>query len=576
MEYGLSDLIELDKLKSLLESFYGITQIPSGIFDTDGVLVTCSGWRRICTECHEKNAGCRRLCVRPNGDLRNKKYEVVQCANGLFYIVCPIIVNQKHIANICQGQFLLGEPCIEGFREHARLYGFDENEYIEAVNKLPVLTLEKIQTVVNFLGQFSEMLGEMGSKQLTLMESQNKLNASEACWKFAAEAIGDGVWDWNAQNAEPFLSEKCYEILDCGKDERPHSFETFINGIHPEDRKNVEEQMKLHLNGKIPLFTCEYRYRCKDESYKWLFLRAKLISRKEDGSPQRVVGILSDINEKKRSEQEAGELDKLKNEFLANISHELKTPINVIYSASQLLDLYIESDTVDENLEKIKANQKVVKQNCYRSQRLINNLIDISRIDSGYFEIRPVNEDIISTVEDIALSVKDYIENNGISFLFDTELEEKIIAFDPEKIEKVILNLISNAVKFTEPGGTISINVSEKNGYVAIAVKDTGAGIPADKLEVIFERFKQVDGLFIRRSEGSGIGLTLVKSIIEMHGGKVSVESECGKGSVFTVELPSKLLPQELSASKHNDAKGNRQGFIQTVNIEFSDIYSKL
>ncbi|WP_242834278.1 sensor histidine kinase [Clostridium pasteurianum] len=203
--------------------------------------------------------------------------------------------------------------------------------------------------------------------------------------------------------------------------------------------------------------------------------------------------------------------------------------------------------------------------------RLVNNLIDITKIDSGYFDINETNNNIIKLVEDITLSVADYIEDKGLSLTFDTEVEKKIIACDPEKIERIFMNLLSNAVKFTPYGGSIMVNIEDGNENICLRVKDTGRGIPQNKLDIIFERFVQVDKSFARDHEGSGIGLSLVKALVELHGGKISVVSKVGHGTEFIIYLPCKLV--NASNDKFAVLESVSEGLIQKLNIEFSDIY---
>lgn len=298
-----------------------------------------------------------------------------------------------------------------------------------------------------------------------------------------------------------------------------------------------------------------------------------------------VLMIARDITERKKGEElrkkveektkqlnEAMELDKLKTEFFANISHELRTPLNIILGTLQLFEMYFGKEHFKDHRSKLVKRIHTMKQNCYRLLRLINNLIDITKIDAGYFDASLRNYNIVSVVEEITLSIGDFIINRGIAFQFDTEVEEKIIACDPDKIERIILNLLSNAVKFTKPGGSIMVNIYDQGDEVIISVKDTGIGIPEDKLATIFERFRQVDGSLARAHDGSGIGLSLVKSLVEMHGGKVKVESEHGKGSEFFVVLPAKVIPEDSSNKKENYISNNR---IEKMNIEFSDIYTQ-
>jgi signal transduction histidine kinase len=264
--------------------------------------------------------------------------------------------------------------------------------------------------------------------------------------------------------------------------------------------------------------------------------------------------------------------DKLKTEYFSNLSHELRTPLNVILSSLKLLELKKSTLQAEAPL-KLDKHISTIKQNSYRLLRLINNIIDITKIESGFFDIHLKNCNIVSVVEDITLSVAEYVESKGIVFLFDTDVEEKLLACDPDKVERIMLNLLSNAIKFTKPGGSISVNVFEKEETVEIVVSDTGIGIPNDKQELIFQRFRQVDTSLTKEKEGSGIGLSLVKSLVNMHEGNIFVESEYGKGSKFIVRLPDKILsPEENTGTNIDD--GSKQTQIERLGIEFSDIYS--
>ncbi|EQB88092.1 hypothetical protein M918_05510 [Clostridium sp. BL8] len=251
--------------------------------------------------------------------------------------------------------------------------------------------------------------------------------------------------------------------------------------------------------------------------------------------------IESKINENNKLMEEVLQYDKLKTEFFANISHELRTPINVIFSALQLMEIDIQQNTQHNNSMFIKYKD-TIKQNIYRLIRLVNNLIDITKIDSGFFEVNLQNHNIVSVVEDITLSVAQYIENKSIELTFDTEIEERITGCDPYAFERIMLNLLSNAVKFTPAGGKIEVNLFDKKDRILITVSDTGQGIPEEKLEVIFDRFRQATDFNTRNHEGSGIGLALVKELVKLHGGSISVKSKYGLGTTFIIEIPIKII----------------------------------
>ena len=262
----------------------------------------------------------------------------------------------------------------------------------------------------------------------------------------------------------------------------------------------------------------------------------------------------------------------LKTEFFSNLSHELRTPLNVILSTLQLLDVFTKGNDTYNSDGKFKKYINIMKQNCYRQLRLVNNMIDITKLDAGYFELRLQNCNIINLIENVTLSVSEYIKNNSIELVFDTDIEERIIACDPDKIERIILNLLSNSIKFTKQGGNMTVNIYDKEEYIVISVKDTGIGIPADKLDIIFDRFRQVDKSLARENEGSGIGLSIVKSLVELHDGKISVFSEYGIGTEFTIELPAVILSEEIQISGIVEDQFHDR--IDRIHIEFSDIYS--
>lgn len=272
--------------------------------------------------------------------------------------------------------------------------------------------------------------------------------------------------------------------------------------------------------------------------------------------------------ENKRLLNEVKKYDQLKNEFITNISHELRTPINVIFSTLQLIELKEKEFNYTYDNEKIKEYFKIMKQNCYRLIRLSNNLIDISKIESGYVGLNLNKDNIVQVVEDITLSVAAYIKDKGFHIMFDTNVEEKNMEFDAEKLERIMLNLLSNAVKFSKPGDTISVYLEDNIDYIKIFVKDTGVGIPKEKQKLVFERFRQLDSSLARKNEGSGIGLSLVKNLVALHNGKISINSDYGKGAEFIVELPVNKLEDntELKCTHCNN-------YSQKIILEFSDIY---
>jgi|GEM_PF-2343545 len=293
----------------------------------------------------------------------------------------------------------------------------------------------------------------------------------------------------------------------------------------------------------------------------------------------KVIGVFAsarDISERKLWEQElkrkqqvAEEENASKSRFIANISHELRTPVNVILSAVQLFELYSKKgQDIGVNGNK---HLQAMKQNCFRLLRIINNLIDISKIEAGFLELHLKNENIVKIVEDVTISVVEYAKGKDIDVQFDTEIEEKIVAFDPDKLERIMLNLLSNSVKFTEKGGNIVVNIYDREESVIISVRDTGIGIRPDNADKIFERFIQVENTLVRSNEGSGIGLSILKGFVEMHGGTVKLITQEGVGSEFIIELPVRVLDEQYMPD--SIIPDTNRNCVEMLNIEFSDIY---
>jgi PAS domain S-box-containing protein len=258
---------------------------------------------------------------------------------------------------------------------------------------------------------------------------------------------------------------------------------------------------------------------------------------------------------------------KMKDEFLSMISHELRTPLNVISTAIQAMN----SICHEELSDKTKKYIGMIRQNTFRQLRLVNNLLDITRANAGSIKINKKNIDIVFLTKAIIDSVYSYASNKEITITFTSSFKKKIIAIDDEKYERILLNLLSNAIKFTPEGKFIVVNLCSIKGSICIEVKDNGIGIPPNKIDIIFERFGQVDSSLSRQAEGTGIGLSLVKKFVEALGGSISVKSKVGTGSTFSILLPDEKIVENCEEKEMINLLDNR--LTESTNVEFSDIY---
>ena len=255
--------------------------------------------------------------------------------------------------------------------------------------------------------------------------------------------------------------------------------------------------------------------------------------------------LVNERTNKLRKEMEKNEqlfkkvlsLEQNKNNYFVNLSHELRTPLNVLSSINQLIKEFTKKDNFITP-EKLSYYMGIMDRNCSRLLSLINNLIDHTKIENNCYIINKKDEDIVYLVEETVLDMKDYIEEKGLELIFDTDVEEKVIRCDKVDIERCIINLVGNAVKFTPEGGLIEVLLQDLDDKVKIIVKDNGIGISEENQKVIFDRFNQVVDESSEQKGGSGLGLTITKQLITLHNGEIYVESEVGVGSEFIIILP--------------------------------------
>ncbi|AOR22240.1 sensor histidine kinase [Clostridium taeniosporum] len=254
----------------------------------------------------------------------------------------------------------------------------------------------------------------------------------------------------------------------------------------------------------------------------------------------------------------------LQENLLLNISHDLRSPLNVILSILQFYESgYINGS---DNMNKYMTS---IKRNSYRMLKLIDNLIDTTRLEKKYYKIERRNLDIVKLIENTITSIDKYAKQKNISLIFDTNVEKCIMAIDPEAIDRIIMNLLSNAIKFSYNNGNIYINLWKKNNELNISIKDEGMGIPLKEQNKIFNRFMQSSNHKKIEQSGSGIGLALVENLTKAHNGRISLKSEENMGSEFIVKLPIIKLSENNEKNHVINSKTN----VEMLEIEFSDIY---
>ncbi len=264
----------------------------------------------------------------------------------------------------------------------------------------------------------------------------------------------------------------------------------------------------------------------------------------------KIVGFLrvaKDVTEKKRYERRLKELDKLKSDFVSNVSHELRTPLTAIKGS---VDNMLDGLTGDLN-EKQNRYLVRVKSNADRLARLINDLLDLSRIEAG-IKLKRTSLSLPTVAREVVESLGSVAAEKLISFEIECPDVNLTAWADPDRIVEVLTNLIGNAIKFTPTNGKVTLCLKRSgNEWVKISVADTGPGIPSDEANRIFDKFYQVTQPKKQKTMGTGLGLSITKALVEMHGGKIWLESEVGRGSIFSFILPAAEQPLQFNLSSH-------------------------
>lgn len=377
-----------------------------------------------------------------------------------------------------------------------------------------------------------------------------------------------GSWSLDLQNDKLYWSDELYRIYGLEPRSLTPKFATLLEFVHPDDRAYVSETVNKSIRLKTP-FELEYRT-IKECEICTVLLKGRVYCDSE-GKALRVAGTVLDITERKKAEEAArSSMEnqtkiKVLTEFFTNVSHDFKTPLSIILMQLELMNLYRGDEA------KMQELISAATQNSYRLTRLVSNILDISKIDAGFMEARLVHTDLVSLIRDICRTVDAYAEAKSIKLSFSTVLITKMMTTDIEKIERILLNLLSNAIKHTGKDGKITVSVRDRReGGAIICVQDTGEGIPKDKQKMIFDRFAQAEVSLSRQNEGTGIGLALVKSLVEILKGSICVQSEVGKGSVFRIELP---LLKSVSEANRIDIQGFN--LAKKAEMELSDLYIK-
>jgi PAS domain S-box-containing protein len=405
----------------------------------------------------------------------------------------------------------------------------------------------------------------VNERSAELASALEAIKVNEERFSFALDASNDGIWDWNMQTNTTYFNQAYFKMLGYVQDEfEPNAQSHWVNLLHPEEKDDTVNTIMHRLQSEGN-FEVEFRMRTKNGDYKWVLSRGKTVEWDEQGNPIRAVGTHTDLSVRKEMEmellnaKEAAEMASLsKSTFLANMSHEIRTPMNAIIGFTYLLSREITESSQADKLFKISGAAKHLLS-------IVNDILDLSKIEANHLSLEEVSVNIISVIDDALAMKVGTLEYKQLEFV--TELDPRLnnlhLIGDPLRIRQILINYLSNAIKFTEHGSiTLSaMLVEELEDYVIVRfeVQDTGIGISEVQQTRLFNMFAQANNSTTRNYGGTGLGLAISKRLAEMMGGTVGVFSRVGQGSVFwfTARLKRggeallKPMPAQHAAIRH-------------------------
>ncbi len=379
------------------------------------------------------------------------------------------------------------------------------------------------------------------------------------------EGTNVGTWEWNVQTGETIFNERWAEIIGYTLEElEPTTIETWMAYAHPKDLEVSGKKLEAHFSGQKEFYHTECRMKHRDGHWVWVLDRGKVTSWAEDGSPVWMFGTHQEITDKKQAEEklhryatqmeektleldaallEAEAATQAKGDFLANMSHEIRTPMNGVIGMTSLL---LDSELSGEQRRYVETTLASAES----LLTLINDILDISKIEAGKLSFEVIDFDLEVLLEDITEMRAFSAHEKGLELYCQTDPSVPfLVRGDPVRLSQILNNLVGNAIKFTARGEvTIHVSTLSLNGTdceLAFSVRDTGIGIPSDRLDSLFDKFSQADTSTTREYGGTGLGLSISKQLSELMGGDIGVESKLGEGSEFWFTIMLELQPTQ-------------------------------
>jgi PAS domain S-box-containing protein len=368
--------------------------------------------------------------------------------------------------------------------------------------------------------------------------AEKALRASEERLRLALEATSEVVWDWDLRADRIDQGPRWAQMLGYPPETTPARMTDMRRFIHPDDLEVMEREIATAVAGATDTVAFEHRLRGASGEWRWMLARARVVERNARGEGVRIVGTCSDISAQKLAEEQLHDLDRRRESFLAVLSHELRNPLAAARNGLFVLD------HAPPGGPQAQAARAIVDRQLGQLTQLVEDLLDVSRITNGKIQLQKVRLDLVELARRSAEEIRYAFVARGLELRLEAPREPLWVDCDATRIVQVLGNLLQNAAKFTLRGHVLLAVEVESPGTALVRVRDTGVGIASELSARLFGAFQQADSTLDRSQGGLGLGLALVKGLVELHGGTVEVHSEgLGTGSEFVVRLPLQEAP---------------------------------